>query len=66
MLKQTIICDRCGKECEHIRNSRGRRIFRNKFYMRKSDDDIFDLCQECYDSLANWWVESQESEEQTE
>lgn len=54
MLKNTIICDRCGKECEYSRHCRGQRIFRNKFYMRKSDDDIIDLCQECYDSLAKW------------
>ena len=54
MIEKKIICDRCGKECEHSRLSRGQRIFRYKFFLRKSDDDIIDLCQECYDSLAEW------------
>ena len=54
MVEKKIICDRCGKECEYSRFSRGQRIFRNKFYTRKSDDDIIDLCQEYYDSLAKW------------
>ncbi len=63
MVKKKIICDRCGKECEDFRYSRGHHIFRNKFYMRKSnyDEDIIDLCQKCYDSLAKWMkAESEE------
>jgi len=54
MIEKKIICDRCGKECEYSRNSRGQRVFRNKFFLKKSDDDIIDLCQSCYDSLAEW------------
>lgn len=63
MIEKKIICDRCGKECEPSRWSRGQRIFRNKFYMRKSNDDCIDLCQECYDSLAKWMRAESEDKE---
>ena len=57
MLEQTIICDRCGKECEESRNNRGFHIFRNKFYLKNTKDDYLDLCQKCYDGLAKWMKE---------
>lgn len=64
MIEKKIICDRCGRECEYSRYSRGQRVFRNKFFLRKSDDDFIDLCQECYDSLAEWMKSGKsESEE---
>ena len=55
MIKQTLICDRCGKMCAEYGNNRGYHIFR-KYYLRKStgNRDYLDLCQSCYDDLAQW------------
>lgn len=48
MTIETIYCDRCGKECEKVRDNRG-------FHLRNSNDsELFDLCQQCYDELAKW------------
>ena len=66
MINQTMYCDRCGKLCENDRNNRGFNIFRNKFFIKTHKDEYLDLCQDCYDSLAEWMkkgIESQKSED---
>lgn len=54
MTKETIYCDRCGKECEKVRNNRGFHLVRKQFLLRNTDAEFFDLCQQCYDELAKW------------
>ncbi len=55
MIKQTMFCDRYGKECENIRNNRGYNIFR-KWILADSvkNNNYLDLCQKCYDGLYDW------------
>lgn len=48
MIKETVYCDRCGKECEKMRYNRGFRLSKN------NDGAYLDLCQQCYDGLAKW------------
>jgi len=55
MTKETIFCDRCGKECEHYRNNHGYHIFRRKWILTNSlNNDYLDLCQKCYNELYDW------------
>lgn len=56
MTKETIYCDRCGKECEKVRCNRGFRLGKKKFFLflRDNDGAYIDLCQQCYDGLAKW------------
>ena len=57
MVKRTLYCDRCGKECEEIRSNRGFHLFRNKYFVATHGEVYLDLCQACYDSLAKWMKE---------
>ena len=54
MVKATIFCDRCGKECEDCRNNRGYNIFRKWVFIKSSKGQYLDLCQKCYDELYDW------------
>ena len=54
MIKETIFCDRCGKECEYYRNNRGYNIFRKWSLIKPSNNHYLDLCQKCYDELYDW------------
>lgn len=54
MTKETIFCDRCGKECEHNRSNRGYHIFRKWILAKSVDNNYLDLCQKCYDELYDW------------
>ncbi len=56
MIKETIFCDRCGKECEYCRNNRGYNIRRKWILMKSSENDHLDLCQKCYDELYDWMM----------
>lgn len=57
MKKTEIYCDRCGKLCEKSRNNRGFYIY--KYILTKSTDYV-DLCQNCYDGLAEWMKQGKE------
>ena len=58
MTKETIFCDRCGKECEYHRKNPGFFMMRTTYHLFKSSDrDYVDLCQSCYDSLGRWMSE---------
>lgn len=54
MKKISFYCDRCGKEVEDVYNNRGFHL--HKFHVEAIHDDCnyMDLCQKCYDSLAEW------------
>lgn len=54
MIKETMFCDRCGKECEDKRNNRGYHIFRKWILADSLNDQYLDLCQKCYDGLYDW------------
>ena len=54
MVKTIIYCDRCGNVCEECRDNNGYHVFKGKYFMKKTDDNYLDLCQGCYDSLAEW------------
>lgn len=51
MIKQIVYCDRCGKECEYVRNTLG-------FELQRHQSEI-DLCQKCYASLNRWLKEKE-------
>lgn len=52
MIKHIRYCDRCGKECEFIRDTLGYKLIEH--------DTEIDLCQGCYDSLNRWLKENEE------
>lgn len=54
MIKKTLYCDRCGKECEQSRFSHYL-LFKRKYILTVSNEEKLDLCQECYDSLQDWF-----------
>ena len=59
MTKETIFCDRCGKECEKFK-THGLWISRKKFRLTKFciatyRNENVDMCQECYDELDKWF-----------
>ena len=54
MTRETIYCDRCGKECEKVRNNRGFHLYRKQYYLRSVNHEYLDLCQKCFDELAKW------------
>lgn len=57
MIKNIMICDRCGEQKNFAWNNRGFHLFRRKLILKNvKDNKYFDLCQDCYDSLAEWWA----------
>ena len=53
MIKKTLYCDRCGKECERSRIS-NYLLFKRKYILTCANEEKLDLCQECYNSLQDW------------
>ena len=54
---EKTFCDRCGEECESSRSNHSFSIYKVKYVLAKIDYydlDNMDLCQKCYDSLAEW------------
>ncbi len=51
MIKQIVYCDRCGEECEFVRDTLG-------YELIKCHTKI-DLCQGCYNSLNRWLKEKE-------
>lgn len=55
MILQREYCDRCGKLCGAHDCNHGFHLFRRFVLANSLDyDRPMDLCQECYDSLAEW------------
>lgn len=57
MLKETIYCDRCGRICDYIRDCHSFQLRKNLYFLeqwRNGSTQKVDLCQSCYDSLAEW------------
>lgn len=55
MKKELFYCDRCGKDVptEWV-NTRGFHIHDKHFLTTHNDEHLL-LCQNCYDSLEEWW-----------
>ena len=70
MIKETMYCDRCGKKCEYTRDCHGFRLMKHRYFIERWMNGVpvkLDMCQSCYDSLAEWMkTGNAESEEQTE
>lgn len=67
MIKETIYCDRCGKEYKNIRDSHGFRLMKRRHFIEQLKDGIpqkLDLCQSCYDSLAEWMNMTERSDKE--
>ena len=57
MTIEKTVCDRCGKECESSRLNHGWHVYKVKYVLANwdyYDCNSMDLCQNCYDSLAEW------------
>ena len=56
MEKKTLYCDRCGKEIsDKVRiNGSGIHIFKRKLFTERTDNTMYDLCDDCYKSLEKW------------
>ena len=64
MIKETMYCDRCSKIIEYTRNSHGFRFMKHRHFIERwahGEPQKLDLCQSCYDSLAEW-IESGKAE----
>lgn len=53
MIKEIVYCDRCGKECEYVRDTLG-------YELQRHQTEI-DLCQRCYKSLNTWLKENKKA-----
>ncbi len=64
MTIENLYCDRCKKLIKAgYRSNRGFHLYKRKFLVcRITDDEIMDLCQDCYDSLRDW-IKGKESED---
>ena len=67
MIEEIMICDRCKKRCDISRNNRGFHIFKRRLILTRSTeyDKCFDLCQDCYNSLAKWFKEGSSESDKT-
>lgn len=56
MRTENIYCDRCKKIIkEECWNNFGYHIYKRKFLIHRiTDNEIMDLCQDCYNSLKDW------------
>lgn len=54
MIKKTLYCDRCGKECEQSRFVHYL-LHKRKYILTATNEETLDLCQECYNSLTDWF-----------
>ena len=57
MTKETMYCDRCGKELKGWWNNFGLRLYRRKYIIANvhKDDEYLDLCETCHKSLREWF-----------
>lgn len=57
MTKETMFCDRCGKELKGVWDNKGLHLYLRKFKLAnvRNNDECLDLCQECYESLREWY-----------
>ena len=60
MIKTTMYCDRCKKECEKNVNNHGYHV------VRVRSGESLDLCQKCYDGLCDWVNSVKMKDTQTE
>ena len=56
MKTEIIYCDRCGRICETSRTNHGFHLYKKISILADvhNYDAPMDLCQICYDSLAEW------------
>ena len=61
MIQTTVYCDRCGNECEKNRKNNGFHLFYKSFFLEDVVNKTYlDLCQKCYDELAEWMKDKKE------
>ena len=65
---ETMFCDRCGKECEKSRTNHGFHIYKPVIVLADvhNYEKPFDLCQDCYNSLAKWMKAGKEDSDRLE
>ena len=65
MKTENLHCDRCKKLIEaDSRTNCGYHLYRRKFLVHKlTDDNLMDLCQDCYKSLRDWVKQEKENKQ---